>query len=112
MYLSRSREPQVVRTPRVRITSLTATGTPASGPGSWPAAILRSTSRAADKARSGEKVRYALVLGFSAWANASALRANSSALNSFARRPARMESTVKVERDPLDMVTVRLLWEL
>src|SRR5687768_13324505 len=49
---SRIFEPQVVGTPRVAITSLTAIGTPASGPSAVPAARASSTARAAASAPS------------------------------------------------------------
>src|SRR5271169_3051676 len=62
-YFSSSRDPQVVRSPLVTMTSLIAIGTPASASGSSPMAILLSTSSAAASARSGENVRNALVLG-------------------------------------------------
>src|SRR5579862_5521413 len=40
---ARIRDEHVVGTPRVHRLSLSATGTPASGPGSWPAATTSST---------------------------------------------------------------------
>ena len=70
----------MVRTPLVTMTSLTANGTPARGPGSSPAANFRSTFCAAASARSAEKCRYALVFGFSFSANSSEERASSTAL--------------------------------
>ena len=53
------------RTPLVRMTSLMATGTPASRPGSSPLAIPASTRSAASSARSEENSRNAFVFGFS-----------------------------------------------
>src|SRR3954468_19862884 len=44
---SRIRDEQVVGTPRVHMLSFSATGTPASGPGSRPAATTASTAAAA-----------------------------------------------------------------
>src|SRR5579884_4006176 len=49
---------QVVGRPRVRITSLIATGTPESGRSGWPAAISRSTARACSIAFSSQVERY------------------------------------------------------
>src|SRR5947207_11849836 len=47
---SRMRDAQVVGTPRVHMLSLSATGTPARGPGSPPVATPRSTGSAAARA--------------------------------------------------------------
>src|SRR6185369_3978 len=49
---SRMRDEQVVGTPRVHMLSLRATGTPASGPGSFPAPTAASTAAAAARASS------------------------------------------------------------
>jgi len=93
-------EAHVVRSPRVTMTSLTAIGTARERPGSSPLAIFASTARAEARARSGENVRYALVLGFSASANASASRASSSALNSFEVSAFRIDAN-RVRCEPL-----------
>src|SRR5207248_6691463 len=49
---SRMRDEHVVAMPRVQRLSLSATGTPARGPGSAPAATRRSTSAASERASS------------------------------------------------------------
>ncbi len=49
---SRIRDEHVVGTPLVQMLSLSATGTPASGPTSWPAATRRSMSSASARAAS------------------------------------------------------------
>src|SRR3954447_22685995 len=49
---SRMREEQVVGTPRVHMLSLSATGTPVSGPGSSPAATAASIAAARSRAAS------------------------------------------------------------
>src|SRR5205085_8126970 len=56
---SRMRDPQVVGMSAVVKTSLTATGTPASGPSGRPAARAASTARAAASARSAGTSRNA-----------------------------------------------------
>src|ERR1700681_3050483 len=57
------REPQVKACPsRLRL-SLSATGTPASGPGSSPAAIRRSSAAARSRASSSKISRYAVIRG-------------------------------------------------
>ena len=50
-------EPETVLMSFVQMRSLTATGTPASGPTSCPLAIADSTRRAVCRARSGEGVQ-------------------------------------------------------
>src|SRR4029079_3256052 len=67
---SRIFEPAVVRRPAVQMTSLSAIGTPASGPGSSPPATRRSISAAAASARSSSSVRYAPTFGSVARARA------------------------------------------
>src|SRR5215472_6573594 len=59
---SRMRDPQVVGMPTVVNRSLTATGTPASGPSGSPAARLRSISRACASASSPATCRNARTL--------------------------------------------------
>src|SRR5579863_422321 len=59
------REPQVVRIPRVLITSLMATGTPARGGRGSPRAIRASIRSAWALARSGESVKNAFKRGLS-----------------------------------------------
>src|SRR5215472_17304702 len=76
------------------MTSFTATGTPASGPGSSPRATFSSTRAAAASARSGAKCRNALVFPFSASAKRSASLASSVALKRRAARPSLTWSTV------------------
>src|SRR5487761_138320 len=56
---SRIRDPQVVGISTVVKTSLTATGTPASGPSGWPVARAASTARAAASATSADTCRNA-----------------------------------------------------
>ena len=82
------REAQVVRTPFVEMTSLTATGTPASGDKGSLAATLRSIFSAWARARSGESVRYARMALFSRSIRSSVARTSSSAENWRARSPA------------------------
>ena len=61
---SRMRDEHVVATPRVQRLSLSATGTPASGPGSSPCATAASTASAAARAESAITVLNAWMLGF------------------------------------------------
>ncbi len=56
-YPSRMRDAQVSRCPATLRLSLSATGTPASGPGSSPAATLRSMSPARPRAASSKSSR-------------------------------------------------------
>src|SRR6202522_747794 len=71
------REPQVVVTPCVLITSLIAMGTPASAGNASPFATIASTRAACANARSGESAKNAFSFGFSC-----AIRAKYSSANS------------------------------
>src|SRR5258705_181006 len=81
------REAQVVRTPLVTITSLTATGTPASAPSGSPAASWPSTRRAGASAGSRQKCRKTAYWSFSASASRRAASASSTALTRRSVRP-------------------------
>src|SRR5689334_17838253 len=63
---SRILEPAVDGVPCTQKISLIVTGTPASGPAAWPAAILRSTASACARARSPVSVIKACTLSASA----------------------------------------------
>ncbi len=88
------------------MTSFTASGTPASVPTYPLCATSSSTFAAAASARSGEKVRKALVDGFSFSANDKAARVSSVAEKDPSRRPWRMEETVR-DGSPLARLIAR-----
>ena len=91
---SRARDAQVVFSPSVMITSLTASGTPPSGPMSRPAAIRASTRSAAASARPGVKLRNTPESPLPASQVRRASCASSRALNRPSSRPCRTDSIV------------------
>ena len=80
------RDPQVVGMPTVVITSLTATGTPASGPSASPAARRSSTSAAAARAPSPSTCRKAWTASSTAAIRSRCASVTSTALTSPAAR--------------------------
>jgi hypothetical protein len=87
------REPQVVRSPAVMITSLCAIGTPASGAAA-PAASAASAARACASAPSASTVTKALSAACAASMRASSARVSSTLENCFARSAAESWATV------------------
>src|SRR5688572_6039855 len=96
------RDDAVVRRPRVQMLSLTATGTPANGPGTSPAARLASTWAARARARSWHTVLKAFSAGFTRSIRASAWRQTSTADTRPAATSSRMLRAVVIDASPAD----------
>src|SRR5215207_5057277 len=89
------RDEHVVATPRVAMLSFSATGTPASGPGSRPAATASSTAWARWRARSAVTVLKAWISGSRASIAARCCSTTSAARASPARTASTISATVR-----------------